>query len=440
MLSSKVWIEKQWPSKLFFDPRVHKRVLLVAEACLNFPDRSIPKRFQSAGATKGCYRLLSRTNMGHEKLQSAHYENVREEVLAASGRVLFIQDGSELIYNSHPWTTGLGHTADATGNGIMFHSCLAVKIEDGQPHVIGLACQKAWIRTDEESEESEGDVWAEMIRRIGPPPKERAWITVGDRGSDIFSFVEDADSSGWDCVVRSKHDRKIRVNGAVTKLKKHMRSLPSMTSFGHKLRSKAGGASSQEVTLYVSWTEAEMMPPDTEIDKKPIKGSYVRVWCDEDRDIEWILFTLSAVTSKESALEIVTIYTLRWIIEEYHKCLKTGCKMEEAQLRAADHLMNLFGILGVIATQLLQLRDLSRIRGSELADTHVDKMAVKLIEKIYKLPIPPTIKEFWRRVAMLGGFLGRKSDGNPGWQTIWYGWLRLRDMRRGVELGMSMGC
>ena len=437
MLSSKDWIEKQWPSKIFFDLRVHKRVLLVAEACLKFPDRSIPKRFQSAKATKGCYRLLSRQDMGHESLQRAHYENVRKEAATATGRVLFIQDGSELIYNNHPWTTGLGHTSDASGNGIMFHSCVAVKIENGQPQMIGLACQKAWIRTDEKTEESEGDVWSEMIRRIGPPPKECTWIAVGDRGSDIFSFVEDADSFGWGCVVRSKHDRKIRVKGAEIKLKKHMRSLPEMTSFNHKLRSKAGGASAREVTLYVSWTEAEMLPPDTEVNKNPIRGSYVRVWCDEDPDIEWILFTLSAITSKEDALEVVTIYTQRWIIEEYHKCLKTGCKMEEAQLREADHLMNLFGILGVIATQLLQLRDLSRTHGSEPADEHVDKLSVKLIGKIYKLSVPITVKEFWRRVAMLGGFLGRKSDGNPGWQTIWYGWLRLRDMCSGAELAMS---
>jgi len=375
--------------------------------------------------------------MGHEKLQSGHYENVRKEALAASGRVLFIQDGSELIYNSHPWTTGLGHTADASGNGIMFHSCLAVKIEEDQPYVIGLASQKAWIRTKEKIKESEGDVWTEMIRRIGPPPKERIWVTVGDRGSDIFSFVEDADSSSWDCVIRSKHDRKIRINGIETKLKKHMRSLPAMTSFSHKLRSKPGGRSSQEVTLHVSWIEAEMMPPKIEVDKTPIKGSYVRVWCDEDPEIEWILFTLTAVNSKEIAMEIVTIYTQRWIIEEYHKCLKTGCKIEESQLRAADHLMNLFGILGVIATQLLQIRDLSRIRGLEPADVHVDKISVKLIVKIYKLSIPPTVKEFWRRVAMLGGFLGRKSDGNPGWQSIWHGWLRLQDMCRGVALARS---
>ena len=59
----------------------------------------------------------------------------------------------------------------------------------------------------------------------------------------------------------------------------------------------------------LSWTEAERMPPHIEADKKSNQGSYVRVWSDEDPDIEWVLFTLSVIISKESALEIVRIYT-----------------------------------------------------------------------------------------------------------------------------------
>ncbi|MEI8329756.1 MAG: hypothetical protein WCG14_07160 [Chlamydiia bacterium] len=60
------------------------------------------------------------------------------------------------MYNSHLWTTGLGHTADPSGNGIMFHSCLPVKIDDGYSYVIGVACQKGWIRFDKKTTESEG--------------------------------------------------------------------------------------------------------------------------------------------------------------------------------------------------------------------------------------------------------------------------------------------
>ena len=189
-INSQEWIKNQWPSKMFFDPRLHKRVIKIAQAFLNFPNRSIPKRFTSAGDVKACYNILKRPEMDHQTLQIPHYENVLEEALKSSGKVLLIQDGSELLYNSHKWTSGLGPTGDAYGHGIMFHSCLAVKIEEEHSHVIGLACQKAWVREEaqekKDTEESEGEVWRKMIEWIGAVPLGHVWITVGDRASDIF--------------------------------------------------------------------------------------------------------------------------------------------------------------------------------------------------------------------------------------------------------------
>ncbi len=41
---------------------------------------------------------------------------------------------------------------------------------------------------------------------------------------------------------------------------------------------------------------------------------------------------------------------------------------------------------------------------------------------------PPSLREAIRRVASLGGFLGRKSDGEPGTQTLWIGLQRLDDI------------
>jgi hypothetical protein len=49
-----------------------------------------------------------------------------------------------------------------------------------------------------------------------------------------------------------------------------------------------------------------------------------------------------------------------------------------------------------------------------------------------------TVKDFWRSLARMGGFIGRKSDGEPGWQTIWKGYKRLQDMLAGALLGC--GC
>jgi hypothetical protein len=444
MINMPEWIEKQWPSTMFFDPRVRKRAILIAQSCIRLPTASIPERFESFGAVKGCYRFLSREDMSHQKLQSGHYKNVRQEALKSKGPVLFIQDGSELLYNSHKWTTGLGPTGDSCGNGLLFHSCLAVKFEEDQPKVIGLSAQEAWIREEategvnkkKEEKDSEAMVWQKMLERTGAVPECCNWITVGDRASDIFSFVKNLKMLGYGCVLRTKHDRQISVKGKEHNLKEYMRGLSGMAEKQRQARATEKH-SSYEQTLKISWTEAEMLSPQTEKERSSIGGSYVRVWCEIDPDIEWILFTLSPVTSAAEALEIVSIYEHRWVIEEYHKCLKTGCKMEEAQLRTAGRLLNLFGILGIIATQLLQLRDASRAHPEEPAEAQVDALSLEVIRQRYKLKGPVTTKEFWRRVAMLGGFLARKSDGDPGWQKIWKGWLRLQDLRDGMELALQ---
>lgn len=440
MLDAKKWAEAQWPSMSFFDPRLHKRAINIALAILNQPTASVPSRFSLQKDIKGCYRFLNNKAINHHMLQQQHYENTLREAALKKGRVLFIQDGSELIYNNLKWTE-LGPTADSCGNGIMFHTCLVVSLKDDQPQIIGLSGQKAWIREEKDEntdskvqEEKESQVWQEMIDQIKVVPEGCKWTTVCDRGADIFSFIENL-IPGMDCVVRSKHDRSILVNGKKTKLKKHMRELPCMGTTSHFLRARKGV--SREVTIKISWSEVEILPPNADKEKKPIKGWYVRAWCEED-EIEWILFTLSPLSCYEDALEIVTLYKHRWLIEEYHKCLKTGCQIEEIQFKAADRILSLFGMLGVIATQLLQLKSISRSHPEEPAEKYVDKLQLALLQEIYSTKSPWTVKEFWRRVAMSVGFMGRKSDGDPGWQKIWQGWLRLRDMCEGAKLWQQM--
>jgi hypothetical protein len=134
-LNSEQWAKLQWPSVSFFDPRLHKRAVNIAGAILKQPKNSILGRFSLQKDVKGCYRFLNNKAVNHQMLQRQHYENVLKAAVCARGRVLFIQDGSELIYNNLKWAS-LGPTADSSGNGIMFHSCLAVKFQDDQPQVI----------------------------------------------------------------------------------------------------------------------------------------------------------------------------------------------------------------------------------------------------------------------------------------------------------------
>jgi hypothetical protein len=198
------------------------------------------------------------------------------------------------------------------------------------------------------------------------------------------------------------------------------------------LRSR-GDKFSRTAKLKVSWDQVLMQPPKSK-PGKAIPVTYVRAYDPEDDELEWILVTTLKVDSAEDALTVVQIYEQRWIIQEYHKCLKTGCRIEDAQLKTGKRLLALLGILGIVAAQLLRLTDLSRQQPKKLAEEVVAKEVVDIVKSKYKLVGEINLKELWRRIAMMGGFLGRKSDENSGWQTIWKGWLRIQDMLEGMAM------
>lgn len=91
-------------------------------------------------------------------------------------------------------------------------------------------------------------------------------------------------------------------------------------------------------------------------------------------------------------------------------------------------LLALLGLLAVVAVRLLQLRMLSRQAPNPPASATVPQEVVAVVAgSLHVSSETLTVGQFWRGVARLGGFIGRASDGDPGWQTLWAGWHRLQD-------------
>ena len=125
-------------------------------------------------------------------------------------------------------------------------------------------------------------------------------------------------------------------------------------------------------------------------------------------------------------------------MEELHKAWKTGCRAEQRQLEETVRLVPLLGALAIVAVRLLGLRDAVRHNGAAPAD--VPETTIRILAAKLQQPAEyfTTNRDFLRGVARLGGFLARKSDGDPGWQTIWKGWFVLMMLVEGYELAQAI--
>ena len=170
------------------------------------------------------------------------------------------------------------------------------------------------------------------------------------------------------------------------------------------------------MAICVAWRALELLPPcNGPAGRASIQVQGVRVW---NGTLEWLLLTTRPVETLDQALEIIAWYARRWVVEEFHKAWKTGCRAEQRQLEEADRLVPLLGALAIVAVRLLGLRDAARRDGTAPAD--VPEATIKILAAKLQQPAPcfTTNRDFLRGVARLGGFLARKSDGEPGWQTI----------------------
>jgi hypothetical protein len=144
------------------------------------------------------------------------------------------------------------------------------------------------------------------------------------------------------------------------------------------------------------------------------------------------LTSLPVQTSRDAFL-YVTWYTYRWRIERYHYILKSGCQVEELQLETQERLEKAIAVYSIVAWRLLWLTYFSRQSPNEPCTIVLSEEGWKaLYITIHRSPIPPdepsTIAAAVRWIAQLGGFLGRKSDGEPGAKVLWRGLQRLQDL------------
>jgi hypothetical protein len=438
------------------------------------PTASLPEQMGNLAATKAAYRFLESPKISYERLMRPHVEQTKE-LMKQKSRVLLIQDMTEVDYEHHPKTSGLGPIGNGSHQGYLLQTVLAVEPKTQQ--VLGMAAQEAFLRQPaprgettaqrEKRAQRESQVWQRQVQSIGVAPQGCQYIHVGDRGSDIFAFLRECVGLGCDFEVRVKHDRRVDLRveqaespppagarrhgsqrpagqGPAQHLFEVVRSWPEMGQRTLELDGKQK-RKGREAQLCISWGQLRLWPPEGEAGKgeRPLVVTVVRTWEPEPPEgtpaLEWLLVTSVETQSEEQAWERVEWYRMRWIMEDYHQCLKTGCQIEQRQVQTYEGLRTLLGFLAPLAVWLLQLRAAGRQEPPRAASEVLPPDVGKVVAYLAKVPAAHlSARACWHRIAQAGGYLGRKSDREPGWKTLWKGWMYIQTLLEGVQLASEL--
>jgi len=450
------------------DARRTQRLICTADLMRRRPGGSLPQKLRNPNDLRAFYRLVDCDEVTHEAILAPHRQATLKAISAMQSTVLVLHDATELDYTKHFSLEDLGQIGNGQHRGYIVQNSLAVCPDTRQ--VLGLCNQvlhrRATVPDNEtiaqkrERESRESLLW---LKGTDPLPASEQLVDVCDQGADTFEFLEHEVNSGRRFVIRAAYNRGILIGHGeastceasylrsyATQLPEAGRWILSVTSKVDVKSPKKKGKkakikrTSRNAELAVAFAPVQIKPPGKKNGNHgntPLKVWVIRVWevnppLGQER-LEWFLITNEPVLVYEDAYRAVGWYECRWIVEEYHKGMKTGCKIESPQFTEEERLKPTIALLSIVTLTLLAMRDASRRpdaktrKATEIISE--DYVAVLSAWRHGKVRMDWSIHDFYYAMARLGGHQNRKNDHPPGWQTIWEGWKELQAMVCGAD-------
>ena len=463
--STNGWVLSEFKGLACGDKRLDNRFVTVATNGLENPAARISHASGGWPAAKGAYRLFNNPKLDRDEIFRCHQESTISR-LKNQKIVLAIQDSTYLDFSNHTKLKGKGPIGTRQQNltGYVMHSTLAVTPEGFSA---GLLTHDLWARTEFKEnpkarnrklpvEEKESYKWIQALEEIHALNLEDIEIiTLCDREADFYDFFEAVERLTEKVIIRARYDREIvekqdGEDGENEKNKKSMwdfmhgqpvcfkESVEVARNHVHiKGKNKREFKEYRVAEVEVRMGQVTFYPPSNSKQRKTVTCNLVfikEVNAPEGSiPLEWMLMTNLPISSKEEVAKIIEYYRLRWMIEEYHKILKTGCAIEDCLLEDTEAMFRYITLFSIIAWRLFWLTRLQRINPEAPCTQGVTEYEWKAAYcYLYRTKTPPTkeptIREVVVWIARLGGFLARKSDGEPGIITVWRGWTRLQDI------------
>ena len=326
---------------------------------------------------------------------------------------------------------------------------------------------KGETRAQRKQRQRESQVWERSVQAIGTPPAGVQWIHVGDRYGDMFPLLSLIKQQHGDCVIRAAQDRcvDLLVEQADTPVapRSHHRPCPGpqaeptrqhlfVVVRGWSAQGKQDlkleatkQAKARIAHIVISFGCLRLLPPQDQQTSqlRPLVVWVVRVWEPEPPEgvegLEWILLSSVPTQTVEQAWLRVDWYRARWIVEDYHQGLKTGCRIELRQLQSYESLRRLLGLLAPMAVRLLQLRAAAREHPEQPACEILPTDLVQVIALLAQVSATAlTTQQCWDTIARYGGYVPRRNGDPPGWKILWKGWFYIQALLEGVHLAARL--
>jgi hypothetical protein len=444
------------------DQRRTARLVTTFERMCRHPGGTLPDKLASPADLKALYRLCRCPSVTHAALIAALRVYTRGRIAAHNGPVLIVHDATELDYTTlHSLSENLGQIGTGTHRGYLCHNSIAVAADTGE--VLGLFDQKLHCRDEvpkhetlaehRDRETRESLLWLKGTEHLPDDPK---LIDVADQGASTFEFLERETHSGRRFVIRDGKKRKVYAGheavGRQQYLKPYAQSLPELGRFTMDVQAQKGRAARSQAEFAIRGGPVLLLRPHAKCghhgdDPLPLYVVHVIEVSPTPRGekpIEWTLLTNERVRTHDDAWRVVGWYERRWIVEEYHKALKTGCRIEDMQFTAVERLQPAIALLSAVALTLLNLRDASRRPDARtrhattlFAREYIDVLSIWRHRQVRR---DWSVHEFFFALARLGGHQNRKRDHRPGWLVLWRGWMKLQCMVDGYHAATSKKC
>ena len=438
-----VWAVTEFAEAELGDARRTQRLIALATVLAQRPGASLPEACGDDAMLKAAYRFFDNVALEPQDLLDSHIGATFPR-LATVPLVLAVQDTTELDWTAHPATTGLGPLGHSAHRGLLVHTTLAFTPERVP---LGILAQQVWARDPDDIgkratrkqrpiAEKESQKWLTSVeaalaaRRACPQTR---FVSVGDREADVYDVLAVERPAGVDLLIRAAWDRCVT----------HAERYVWATVAAQPVEATAtiqvprrGAQPPRTAPLAVRWCPLTLCPPRH---RKRERLRPVPLWAVHAREeappagtdpIEWLLLTTCAVHTVAEALERLDWYACRWGVEVWHRILKSGCRIEARQLATAERLQRCVPLYSVIAWRIFYATMLSRAVPEAPCTVLLELEEWQALYcAIHRMPTPPpeppSLRQAVHWIARLGGFLGRRGDGEPGATVLWKGFQQL---------------